>query len=302
MNQILYSLTTEQQNKNSTNIDTMDTLDALRVINEEDKKVALAVEKQLDKIALAIDKIVERMQKGGRLFYLGAGTSGRLGILDAVECPPTFSTPPEMVQGIMAGGGQGAFNRAKEDIEDHKDEGVLAIQQAGVTELDTVIGISASGQAPYVIGALEEGKNRGALTISISCNEKAPMNDLADININIIVGAEVIMGSTRLKAGTAQKMVLNMISTTTMIKLGKVYKNLMVDVKPKNKKLVERAKRIIMLATGVDYQKAQEYFELSGRSAKVAIVMIEAGVDYEKACRLLEEGNGFVAKAIELAR
>ncbi|WP_129722278.1 N-acetylmuramic acid 6-phosphate etherase [Xylanivirga thermophila] len=297
---MLYSLITEQQNSDSLNIDTMNTIDILKIMNEEDKKVAYAVERELGEIASAIDAIVERMQRGGRLLYFGAGTSGRLGILDAAECPPTFGTRPELVQGIMAGGGAGAFNIAREDIEDHKEEGAADVVKNNITQLDSIIGISASGQAPYVLGALEEAKKRGALTISIACNEQALLDDAADININVVVGPEIIMGSTRLKAGTAQKMVLNMISTATMIKMGKVYRNLMVDVKPKNKKLIERAKRIIMLATGVSYEEADRYFNLSNKNAKIAIVMIEAGVCYETACELLEKGDGFVAQAIEI--
>lgn len=300
MDEMLYSLITEQQNSDSLNIDTMNTIDILKIMNEEDKKVAYAVERELGEIASAIDAIVERMQRGGRLLYFGAGTSGRLGILDAAECPPTFGTRPELVQGIMAGGGAGAFNIAREDIEDHKEEGAADVVKNNITQLDSIIGISASGQAPYVLGALEEAKKRGALTISIACNEQALLDDAADININVVVGPEIIMGSTRLKAGTAQKMVLNMISTATMIKMGKVYRNLMVDVKPKNKKLIERAKRIIMLATGVSYEEADRYFNLSNKNAKIAIVMIEAGVCYETACELLEKVDGFVAQAIEI--
>ncbi len=299
MEEKLHLLITEQQNKNSLHIDTMDTIDVLKIMNEEDKKVAFAVEKELDQIALAVDQIVDRIQKGGRLLYFGAGTSGRLGILDAAECPPTFGTDPEMVQGIMAGGDLGAFSVAKEDIEDHKEEGEYEVIKRAITHLDCVIGISASGRAPYVVGVLEAAKKRNALTISITCNEKTIIDNIADININVVVGPEVIMGSTRLKAGTAQKMVLNMISTAVMIKLGKVYKNLMVDVKPKNKKLIERAKRIIMLATGISYQEAEKYFEMSNRNPKVAIVMVELGVDYEQACKLLEDANGFIYKAIE---
>ena len=299
MDERLHLLITEQQNTNSLNIDAMDTMDVLKVINEEDKKVAFAVEKNLKKIALAVDQIVDRIQKGGRLLYFGAGTSGRLGILDAAECPPTFGTDPEMVQGIMAGGDLGAFNVAREDIEDHKEEGEAEVEKRGITHLDCVVGVSASGRAPYVVGVLEAAKKQNALTISISCNEKTVLDNIADININVVVGPEVIMGSTRLKAGTAQKMVLNMISTAVMIKLGKVYKNLMVDVKPKNKKLIERAKRIIMLATGISYQEAERYFEMSDRNPKVAIIMVELGVDYEQACKLLKDANGFIYKVLE---
>ncbi len=298
MDDVFDSLITEQQNENSKDIDTMDTIDILKVMNDEDKKVAYAVEKCLEDIALAVDGIVERMEKGGRLLYFGAGTSGRLGILDAAECPPTFGTEPELVQGIMAGGSD-AFNIAREDIEDYKEEGAAAVIRKEVTELDSVVGLSASGRAPYVVGAVEEAKKRGAFAVSITCNEKSVMDDIVDIHINVVVGPEVIMGSTRLKAGTAQKMVLNMLTTASMIKLGKVYGNLMVDLKPKNKKLVERSKKIIMSATGVSYEAAEKYFNLSKKNPKLAIVMIETGTDYEMACKLLDEGGGFVSKAIE---
>lgn len=298
MDDVMHSLVTEQQNKDSLNIDTADTIDVLKIMNDEDKKVAYAVEECLNDIALAVDKIVDRMKEGGRLLYFGAGTSGRLAILDAAECPPTFGTDPELVQGIMAGG-RDAFNIAQEDIEDHKIEGIAEVQRNEITEKDSVIGISASGQAAYVVGAMEEAKRRGALTISLTCNEKSAMDHIVDVPINVVVGPEVLMGSTRLKAGTAQKMILNMISTTVMVKLGKVYKNLMVDLNPKNRKLIERAKRIIMLATDVSYEEAEEYFELSRRNPKIAIVMIETGTDYETARTLLEEGEGFVARAIE---
>jgi len=299
MDELLHSLTTEQPNANSNDIDRMDTLSILKIMNQEDKRVAYAVEEKLEQIAMAVDQIVERIKRGGRLLYFGAGTSGRLGILDAAECPPTFGTPPEMVQGVMAGGSLGAFEVAREDIEDYKEEGIADVSRKEVTSLDCVVGISASGRAPYVLGVLEEAKRRGAFTVSISCNDRALIDNIADININVVVGPEVIMGSTRLKAGTAQKMILNMISTATMVKLGKVYKNLMVDVRPKNKKFVERAKRIIMLATDVSYEEAEKYFELSNGNAKVAIVMIKAGVDCQTACRLLEKNEGFVSKAIE---
>ena len=298
MNDKICFLVTEQQNKNSLNIDAIDTLEILKIMNTEDKKVAYAVEACLRDIALAIDEIVLRMKKGGRLLYFGAGTSGRLAVLDAAECPPTFGTEPDLVQGIMAGGSD-AFHIAQEDIEDIKEEGVAEVKRKGIAGYDTVIGLSASGRAAYVLGALEEAKRRGVFTVSITCNEHSILDGAADIHINTIVGPEALMGSTRLKAGTAQKMILNMISTAVMIRLGKVYKNLMVDLKPKNSKLIERAKRIIMLATGVSYKKAEEYFTLSRQSPKAAIVMIETGTDYDTACELLRKAGGFISKAIE---
>lgn len=301
MDDILYSLTTEQVNDKSSNIDMVSTKDILKIMNDEDKKVAYAVEQRLSEIALAIDRIVERMKKGGRLMYFGAGTSGRLGVLDAAECPPTFGTPVDMVQGVMAGG-DNAFNLAKEDVEDFLDEGIKDATNRNVCMNDVVIGLSASGRTPYVIGVLSEARKRGALTVSISCNQNALVDNIAEININVVVGPEIIMGSTRLKAGTAQKMVLNMISTVTMIKLGKVYKNLMVDVKPKNIKLTERAKRIIMLATSVSYETAEKYLSLSNGDVKAAVVMIECDTDYDTASALLNEAGGVVSRAIQTVK
>lgn len=301
MKDIIHSLSTEQQNIDSLDIDRKDTIDVLKTMNNEDKKVAYAVEESLDDIALAVDKIAERMKRGGRLLYFGAGTSGRLAVIDAAECPPTFGIDSDMVQGIMAGG-QDAIRRAQEDVEDNMAEGALQVEAHGVTEIDSIIGISASGQAAYVVGAVKEAKRRGTFTASISCNEASAMNDIVDIPINVVVGPEVIMGSTRLKSGTAQKMVLNMISTGVMIRLGKVYKNLMVDMKPNNKKLVERSKRIIMLATDVSYDEAEKYFNLSRENVKAAIVMIETGADYETVSQLLTEEEGMVSKAIESYR
>ena len=297
---LLGSLTTEQQNSNSWNIDRIDTLDILKVMNAEDKKVAYSVEGSLEDVARAVDRIVPRMKTGGRLLYFGAGTSGRLAILDAAECPPTFGTDPQQVQGFMAGG-QNAFHIAQEDIEDRKEEGIREAQRQEITGRDTVVGLSASGQAAYIIGVLEEAGRHGALTISITCNEHSVLDRAVDISINTVVGPEILMGSTRLKAGTAQKMILNMISTAVMVKLGKVYKNLMVDLNPKNKKLIERAKRIIMLATGVSYREAEDYLDQSHRSPKTAIVMIETGSDYEAACKWLKEEDGFIVKAVEHA-
>ena len=247
----LENLTTESRNSSSLNIDKVSTLDMVKIINNEDKKVALAVEKELVKIAEAIDGIVSGMQKGGRLIYIGAGTSGRLGILDASECPPTYGVSEELVQGIIAGGTEAIF-RAKEGAEDSKELAIEDLKSKNITENDTIVGLAASGRTPYVIGGLEYANKIGALTVSITCNANSEVAKVSKVSIAPVVGAEVVTGSTRMKAGTAQKLVLNMLSTGTMIKLGKVYGNLMVDVRATNKKLVERAKKIVCEATGVD--------------------------------------------------
>ena len=252
----LKKLTTESRNKNTMDIDTVSTLEMVKIINNEDKKVAEAVEKELPKIALAIDSIAKRMHKGGRLIYIGAGTSGRLGILDASECPPTFGTPEELVQGIIAGGKEAIF-RAIEGAEDSKQLAQADLKSKGLTENDTVVGLAASGRTPYVIGGLEYANEIGALTISVTCNANSKVSEVAKISISPVVGAEVVTGSTRLKSGTAQKLVLNMLSTGAMIKLGKVYGNLMVDVKSTNEKLTQRAKLIVCEATGLDIEEAK---------------------------------------------
>ena len=233
---------TEQRNPASQNIDQLSTLDMLQVMNDEDAKVAQVVRTALPEIAKVIDAVVSGIQQGGRLIYVGAGTSGRLGVLDAVECVPTFSTPPELVVALLAGG-QNAIGDSIEDAEDHPENGRAAVLELNVTPYDVVIGIAASGRTPYVLGALEAAKTLGAVTVGISCNTPSPLLDAAQISIALPVGAEVVTGSTRLKAGTAQKLVLNMISTGSMIRLGKVYGNLMVDVRIANQKLAGRAKQ-----------------------------------------------------------
>ncbi|GHH97758.1 N-acetylmuramic acid 6-phosphate etherase [Neobacillus kokaensis] len=298
MKEHLELLTTESRNEQSMKIDTAGPTEILRIMNEEDQKVALAVKEVLPEIEAAVKFVFESFQRGGRLIYMGAGTSGRLGVLDAVECPPTFSTGTEMVQGLIAGGA-GAFLKAVEGAEDSPELGVEDLKQIGLTNDDTVIGIAASGRTPYVIGALKYARSIGAKTVALSCNKDAAISKEADQSIEVIVGPEVLTGSTRLKAGTAHKMVLNMISTSSMILLGKAYENLMVDVHVSNEKLKERAIGIIQKITGVSYETALEALETSGLQAKTAIVMIKTGKTKEEAEKLLADANGYVRTAIE---
>jgi N-acetylmuramic acid 6-phosphate etherase len=301
MDQKLTLLTTESRNDRTMHIDTADTAEILRMMNEEDQQVALAVQQVLPDVEAAINFAFESLKNGGRLIYLGAGTSGRLGVLDAVECPPTFSTDPSLVQGIMAGG-ERAFVKAVEGAEDKEELGEQDLREIQLSSNDTVIGIAASGRTPYVIGALKYAKSVGAKAVALSCNENSPISQAADHSIEVVVGPEVLTGSTRLKAATAHKMILNMISTTTMIKLGKAYENLMVDVHVSNFKLKERATNIIRKITNVSYEQAKETLELANNEVKTAIVMIETGKDYEEAIKLLEQAKGYVRKAIELSK
>ena len=294
----LDKLTTESRNKNTMNIDKVSTLEMVTMINSEDKKVAEAVEKELPKVAEAIDKIVERIKKGGRLIYIGAGTSGRLGILDASECPPTFGVSEELVQGIIAGGMEAIF-RAKEGAEDSKELAVKNLKEKYLTENDTVVGLAASGRTPYVIGGLEYANSIGALTISVTCNANSEVSKASQISIAPIVGEEVITGSTRLKSGTAQKLILNMLSTGSMIKLGKVYGNLMVDVKCTNEKLIERAKNIVVETTGVSKNEASAMLSQNNFDVKLTIFMILSGLGQKEAKQILEDNNGYIAKALE---
>jgi len=291
------STLTEERNPLTTDIDTLPTHDMLMLINAEDQKVALAVRDELPNIAAAVDAINSRMQRGGRLIYIGAGTSGRLGVLDASECPPTFGTPPELVVGLIAGGDL-ALTEAIEGAEDDQVGGAREVAELNVSENDSVVSIAASGRTPYAIGGLEEAKKRGALTISIACNRPSPLEELAEIGIAPIVGPEVVSGSTRLKAGTAQKMVLNMISTGVMIRLGKTYSNLMVDVQPTNIKLRQRARRIVADATGGSLEQASRILQESDGEVKTAIVAVLADVPPEVARQRLRETVGFVRKAI----
>ena len=267
-------------------------------INNEDKKVAIAVENELPQIAEAIDGIVERINRGGRLIYIGAGTSGRLGILDASECPPTYGVSEELVQGIIAGGTEAIF-RAKEGAEDSKELAIEDLKVKNLTENDTVVGLAASGRTPYVIGGLEYANKIGALTVSVTCNGDSEVSKVAKISIAPVVGAEVVTGSTRLKSGTAQKLVLNMLSTGTMIKLGKVYGNLMVDVRATNEKLVERAKRIVCEATGVEKSQAEEVLSETNFDVKLAIFMILSGLNITQAKEKLSASKGYIARAME---
>ncbi len=289
---------TESQNPRTADIDQLSTLDMLGRINEEDAKVAEAVHGALPQIAQAVDAIAERMGRGGRLIYVGAGTSGRLGVLDAAECVPTFSTDPGEVVGLIAGG-LGAMTNSVEGAEDNREAGRSDLLALTLTADDSVVGIAASGRTPYVLGAIEAAKEIGAITIGISCNVPAPLLDVVEIGIGVPVGPEVITGSTRMKAGTAQKLVLNMISTGVMVRLGKVYGNLMVDVRPTNSKLVDRARRIIVQVTGIQYDTAAMLLEESGNQVKTAIVMAQKGVSADEARALIREAGGRLREVID---
>ncbi|MFB1098005.1 N-acetylmuramic acid 6-phosphate etherase [Terribacillus sp. JSM ZJ617] len=295
---MLDKLTTEKRNESTMKLDQLSTKEVLQLMNKEDRTVPDAVEAALPEIEAAVKQVISTFQAGGRLIYTGAGTSGRLGILDAVECPPTFSTPDDMVQGLLAGG-MSAFRKAKEGAEDNPELGARELEEIGLTAKDTVIGIAASGRTPYVIGALDYAAAVGAATVSIACNKNAAISKHAKISIEIETGPEILTGSTRLKAGTAQKLVLNMISTASMVGVGKVYKNLMVDVKPTNDKLQERAKRIIMEATGANYDAAEKIFDLADGQVKTAIVMLLLDVTKEEAESKLLNAEGFVRSAIK---
>ncbi|HHV95925.1 MAG TPA: N-acetylmuramic acid 6-phosphate etherase [Clostridiaceae bacterium] len=266
-------LVTEQRNESTKNIDKLDIPEILKLINEEDKKIAYCVEKAIPDISKAVELVVEAFNKGGRLIYVGAGTSGRLAIADASECHPTFGVPVEMVTAIMAGGDK-AIRVPTEANEDNEEQGRIDIRNLNCCEKDVVMGIAASGRTPYVIGALKEARELGAKTISLANNPNSEIGKIAECKIEVVTGPEVIMGSTRMKAGTSQKMVLNMITTTAMIKIGKVYSNLMVNIQPTNEKLLDRAIRLVMQATGVAREVAEEYFNRAGKSIKEAIMMI----------------------------
>ena len=293
----LQKIATEQRNPNTMNIDTLSTLDMVKLINREDHRVAEAVALVTDKIAEAVDVIAARLSTGGRLIYCGAGTSGRLGILDAVECPPTYYTDPETVQALMAGG-YGAIFKAVEGAEDSKELGVTDMQSIGFSAKDVLVGIAASGRTPYVLGCMEYARELGAPTVAVTCCPGSTLDRFADIGIAPAPGPEVVTGSTRMKSGTAQKMVLNMLSTGAMIKLGKVYGNLMVDVKPSNEKLVRRCVTIVCSATDCAEAEAVEALEQCGYHPKTAIVMILRSVDAETADRLLEAAGGRIAKVL----
>lgn len=290
----LNSYTTEQQNEASADIDAKSSLEIVSIINNEDKKVAGAVGKILNEIAALVDDIVTAFKKGGRLFYIGAGTSGRLGVLDASECPPTYGVDPGMVQALIAGGRE-ALTRSIEAAEDRAEEGVKELKALNFSENDVLVGITASGQAPYVLGALEYAGKLGAVTGAISCNENSKTFEYARHKLYVNVGPEVVTGSTRMKSGTAQKLILNMLSTAAMIRIGKVYKNLMVDLRPVNHKLVLRSIRLIQNVTGCPEEKARIAFEASQKEPKVAIVMVLLGVEREQALQLLQKADGHIS-------
>jgi N-acetylmuramic acid 6-phosphate etherase len=292
----LAALPTEARNPLTADIDQLPTLDMLRLINDEDAKVAAAVAAVLPETARAIDEIAKRFEQGGRLFYIGAGTSGRLGVLDASECPPTFSVPPSLFQGIIAGG-DSALRNSSEASEDSPEQGAADLAATNFTAQDALIGIAASGRTPYVLGALTHARKLGALTIALTCVPESAMAATADISIDPLTGPEVITGSTRLKAGTATKLVLNMLSTGVMVRTGAVYGNLMVNVQPTNVKLLDRSLRIIMAATGVDQPAAEALLKTAG-SVKTAIVMEKLGLDTHEAKARLDRCNGHLRRAL----
>lgn len=294
-------LTTEEANPLTEGIDRLPTLEALRLINAEDQRVALAVAEALPQVARAVDAISERLARGGRLLYVGTGTSGRLGVLDASECPPTFGVPPDLVQGVIAGGYDACY-RAVEASEDDREAGARDLEERSVGERDAVVGIAASGRTPYTIGAVEYARAQGALTACVTCNRGTELARAAEIAIEAVVGPEVLAGSTRLKAGTAQKLVLNMISTMVMIRLGYVSGNRMSNLQARNTKLRERAVRIIGDECGLDEEAARRLFDKAGGDLRAAIVMQKAGVEREKAAEALAAARGVIAQAIELLK
>jgi N-acetylmuramic acid 6-phosphate etherase len=297
MDQYLSKLGTEKRNEATRDIDLCTTLEMVTLMNQQDMEVPKAVASQLPQIAQAVDILHEALRNGGRMIYVGAGTSGRLGVLDASECPPTFSTPPEMVQGFIAGGDQ-ALRNAVEGCEDSREQGVETVQKAAVCEKDVVVGITASGSASYVLAALEEARSRGAKTIGVVTNRGTRLQALCDVCIAPDVGPEVITGSTRLKSGTAQKLVLNMLTTCTMVKLGKVYGNLMVDLNPSNRKLYDRAQRIIREVTGVSEEQAARALKEADNNTKLAIMMLESGLPREEAQQKLAQHGGVLRRAL----
>lgn len=296
----LAQLITEQRNPNTMNIDALSALEIVQKMNEEDQKVALAVRENLPQIATAVEKIVQAFQQGGRLVYIGAGTSGRLGVLDASECPPTFGVSSDMVVGIIAGG-ERALRHPIEGAEDNKSAGVTDLQAVNFSAKDVLVGIAASGRTPYVIGALEYANSLGATTVSIASNPNSAMSQIAQIAIETLVGPEALTGSSRLKSGTAQKLVLNMLTTASMILIGKCYQNLMVDVQASNEKLKARAVRIVMQATECEREIAESVLVETAGNAKLAIMMILANVDKTTAEQLLNEQQGRLQSALKNA-
>jgi N-acetylmuramic acid 6-phosphate etherase len=295
----LAGLLTEQRNPRSTDLDSLSTEEILRLINSEDKLVPIAVEREIPYIVSAVELIVHSLKTGGRLIYVGAGTSGRLGVVDASECPPTFGTDPNAIIGVMAGGPPAMF-RSQEGAEDNEAQAAKDLDGYQVNSRDTVCGIAASRRTPYVVAAVRRARELGAKTIYLTTNPRADFDLEVDVAICPEVGPEVLMGSTRMKSGTAQKLVLNMLTTTTMVKLGKVYENMMIDLQLTNNKLVERSKRIIMMATGVDYPTAHGFLEKASGHVKTAIVMIRAGISADQARERIARADGMVRRAIEL--
>lgn len=291
------NLQTEKRNDKTMNLDELSASELLAIMNEEDQKVPLAVKEALPQITEAVEAIIKALKKQGRLIFMGAGTSGRLGVIDAAECMPTFGTTDEVI-GLIAGG-PSAFLKAKEGAEDSQELGISDLKEINLSNKDVVVGLAASGRTPYVIGALDYATQVGAVTVSVSCNKGAEMSKHAQIAIEVDNGPEVLTGSTRLKAGTSQKLILNMLSTASMVGIGKVFGNLMVDVKATNLKLIERSKRIIMMATDCDYETAEKYYDLSDNYPKAAIVMILTGCSKEDALKRLDNSEGFVRQAVK---
>lgn len=298
LSQTLKQLISEQRNSASLNLDQLSALEIVQLMNQEDQKVALAVNDQLAQIAQAVEVIVSAFQRGGRLIYQGAGTSGRLGVLDASECPPTFGVPFGQVIGLIAGGDR-AIRKSVENAEDNREAGKADLMQIQLSDKDVVVGLAVSGRTPYVLGGLAYAKSLGAKTVAISCNAHSEMAEIADIAITPIVGAEILTGSSRLKAGTAQKMVLNMLSTASMVLMGKCYQNLMVDVQATNEKLRHRAVNIVMQATECDCDTAKHYLSLADNQAKLAIMMILGNLDKDQASALLTQSQGKLGQAVQ---
>lgn len=294
----LSHLVSEGRNPDTMDIDLLSSQEIVERLNQQDKQVPLAVEAVLPQIAQAVDKITAAFKQGGRLIYLGAGTSGRLGVLDASECPPTFGVSDQMVIGLIAGGKEAMFT-AQEGVEDNATLGAHDLQQIDFSSKDVLVGIAASGRTPYVIGALEYANDLGATTIALSCNPDSPIAEIAQIAISPVVGPEALTGSTRLKSGTAQKLVLNMLTTASMIRLGKSYQNLMVDVRATNRKLIARAVRIVMQATDCQREEAEALLKESHNNAKLAILMHLTGMNYEQATAKLSQSDGFLRRAME---
>ena len=292
-------LSTEQRNPRSMEIDAKSTAEIIKIINDEDKLVPYAVERELQYIEQAVDIIVQALKNGGRLLYFGAGTSGRLGVVDASECPPTFGTPYGMIEGFIAGG-EAAMFRAQEGAEDKEEKGASEVVSAKVSPKDVVCGIAASRRTPYVVGAVKKAKQLGAKTLFVTTNPRKDF-DIEEVDVAICpyVGPEVVMGSTRMKSGTAQKLVLNMLTTAAMIRLGKVYENMMIDLQMTNKKLVERSKKIVMTITGLNYDDATIALDKAKGHVKTALVMVKANVDLKEARERLKRADGFVRMAIE---